>query len=247
MDFYGGGTYLISVIAGSELSFIGMIRWILGFGTWLYYVPVILTCFVIFRAVHTKFFLLLSILATFINVMFTTSNGIHSVGMITVYQNPLNWIGFFSFGMLLKENDCLEKYLKSKKEIRIMVIVVTVIVSVIYYSVEMNPSYWSWFSICFEILSFFSLFEMSLHLRRSRVLIGIGKSSYFIFFTHMQIGIFIANRLLSRLDYITTYMLILVSFIKPIIIVLMMYALVCAIKIVLRIVKRENVLWIFGI
>lgn len=143
-------------------------------------------------------------------------------GLITAYQNPLNWYLFFWIGRIIRYN--LSKILSVVNKLQFMKIVsiclMVVLFSLYYYFVE-EPGYWSVFSLLFELISIIVVYLISTNFAL-RIFKNIGKRSYPIYFIHMQIGMFVGNKILSIIPEINLFPILLVL-LKPIMVLLISY------------------------
>ena len=88
--------YSVSCLAvNNAISIVHYLQYISGYGTWLYYVPVYLVITVIYNFINNRYFLILSLLISFCSCIFTYYN-VYNLSIITSYQNPLNWCGFYA-------------------------------------------------------------------------------------------------------------------------------------------------------
>lgn len=98
-----------------ELSCGQLLRFILGNGTWLYYVPVYLTIYFLYTAVHCdKLDRIVIILFIVSNIITWYSEVSLFPDYLTCYQNPLNFIGYFAIGQFLKKNSILQNAVPQK-------------------------------------------------------------------------------------------------------------------------------------
>lgn len=160
----------------------GYLPWIMGKGTWMYFVPVLLELTVIFTICKRKWIIYaISVLSLCSNLAVIMGHGYGY--FLTPYMNPLNWAVFFVLGMCWKEKeDLLQVY--SQEIFRIAVIVFFITMTV-QFSLNMPSYYWTWLSIPFEISGAILLFDISFAMRNFRLLRNIGKNTMFIFMTHM--------------------------------------------------------------
>lgn len=113
----GTVSYVWSNMHGFSLSglrFIDWFRFLLGYKTYLYYIPMLLICFIVFYKAPA-FLKAFAIPLTVISLELTAFGILDSVIKtlhITHYLNPFNWFGFFAGGMLLYENKGLEKLMR---------------------------------------------------------------------------------------------------------------------------------------
>ena len=240
-------TYAISVLFGENVISIDQgLKWILGYNTWLYYVPVLLICFFLGRLCNNKIRIVFCLCLFFISWSLSYL-GVLSNGVITLYQNPFNHVGFFIVGMLLSKTNWLILNITKNKKVAVLAFFMAI--SIVYTVFGKGIGYWaSIFSIPFELLAFIVLFWIAQLLADKKTLVQIGKISFFIFFTHMQIGIEISNKIFFRwlpsgfiaLDYL--YVLI-----KPVAIILVCYFIWILLKSFLKLIKMSKLGWIISV
>lgn len=102
----------------------------------------------------------------------------------------------------------------------VSICLMVVLFSLYYYFVE-EPGYWSVFSLLFELISIIVVYLISTNFAL-RIFKNIGKRSYPIYFIHMQIGMFVGNKILSIIPEINLFPILLVL-LKPIMVLLISY------------------------
>lgn len=243
-------TYGVLILAGgkTEITVIDFLKWMIGYKTWLYYVPIMLINMIIIIMMRNQKKLLYATLCFSILSNILTIIGI-DIPIITNYQNPFNWTMFMIIGVLLRKQIEQKEYkLPTKKKNTIFFLTLLFIcfisMSCIYfiYSSKTNikPSYWTVVAIPFELLSLGTLYVLCKYLFKLNILKSIGKHSYVIYFSHMQIGLNITELIFKRLILASEF----VTFIAtPIIIVLLTEFAVLLAK---RIPVVRNYTWILG-
>jgi len=244
---WGVATYFIGVILeNGELSLRAGVEWILGCSTWLYFVPVLLLCFALFRICSEKWWIYGMIGIWLLSNGLTITGVWGGIGPVTPYQNVLNWVGFFAIGVLLqkirKKAPNISFGAKSSNYI-----IAAVLMSAIYVW-WIEPSYWTILSIPVELAVGFLLLELSNRMKQNRLLLAIGKNTYPIFFAHMQFGVGISNKLLFNHVLARIGMLeYAVVIIRPIVVVVLTYGLIAAGRTLVRRAGFGQWLWILGI
>ena len=97
-----------------------------------------------------------------------------------------------------------------------------IVIFLVYHHLEKEPGYWSVFSLLFESISIIVVYLVSANLLHFAFIKNVGKRSYPIYFIHMQIGMFLANKILSIIPGIN-YIPILLVLVKPILVLLISY------------------------
>lgn len=246
--FWGMMTYvLISILGSTAMTIEGCVRWVFGYKTWLYFVPVLLANFALFRVVKKNWWIYFIIIISLISWLFTHTGIIKVTEYLTLYQNPFNYSFLFALGMLLRKRD-LTKFAIIQPGLKFLVLIVFLCIGVVY-GITGNIGYWgSVLSIPFELLGVYLLFLVSFSIRELSLLIWVGKITYFIYFTHMIIGSGIANTIVW--NHIPTELGViecLIAFIKPLLTVLVCLAMCIVIRFVTKVAKIERLQWIIGL
>ena len=211
----GTVTWFYNVMLSSKYrSIIGYLKWISGNTTFLYYMPILMLCFLIFFK-SNKWFQKLSFAVTVVSVILTAAgimDGVISFLKITNYLNIFNWIGFFGLGMLFQNinESKLVFVLKKYRFVFIGLYAVTLMILVIFDAVEVN--YFSFVAIPYELCGALAVFSMStFDLSRYSFFKRIINLSFSVYLLHMIfIGLF--DEILQKF--------ILTQYLSPIIIIL---------------------------
>lgn len=201
--------------------------WLLGFGTYLYYLTIYILLLCLFQILPNKKGIQVALLlCTLINVYLVAGNvGPYVVLKSTsvpfdliyllTYLNIFNWIGFFALGLLLKNIKLFERknLLASKYKIIINICIMLLLVYMILN--EKDNTYWTYYSIWIEMSFFVILFQVSRILKDVRYLQDIGKVTMPIYLIHFLIEGFIFNKILTGS--------IIMGLIRPLISVLVVY------------------------
>ena len=195
--FCSSATYFLSILFRKEGSITGYLKWILGSGTWYYYIVIYIICLFLFKWIwkSTK----LCIACVIITIVSLWLNGKSLDGylkcvFLTPYLNILNWIGFFAIGVLLKR--FLNTLKLNFKELLIALL------CVIFGYIGLRHldiySYFSIYSFFFELGGGLTLICFCYCLDKSifkKILMFSGRNSYCIYLLHMQIVQFVCNKI----------------------------------------------------
>ncbi len=231
---WGTVAYILTVMSSQvKCSFLDYILFLSGYYTWLYYVPIFILILFLFNIIKINdksiFFLILFSLIS--NII--TDNFLIQL-YITPYQNPLNWIIFFAIGVLLKRKNYLSQFVCRGP---LFIFLLLSLALFILFFVE-KIRYWNLFCIIFELISFVFIYIISSRYRSSLNFIEIlGKKSYILYFLHMQVGIYFANRLIDIL-YLSNEVILLLF--KPYIVILITLSIVYSLEIVLKMLKMSE-------
>lgn len=244
---WGSFAFCLSIYLGTKhFSIIDFWAYLFGHGTWLYYVPVYFCILLIYNLIHFPggdyILMLISVLSNIVSY-YCNLSGLDA--WITFYQNPFNFMLFFSLGKILKENSIIEKI----KGIYVFPLIsLIIIIGYFFIKYNLKISYINPLAICFELVSVFIIFYLTNVIRKFSVLSSsleeFGKNSYIIYFLHMQIGIAAVNRIMSLGNIRQEY--ILLSF-KPICVIIVTYILVKFLSFIFHTLNLDNYKRLVGI
>lgn len=179
-----------------EIPYFG---WMSGNGSWLYFVPVLLQCFLLFRICRNKWY------DGAVFVLFLLSNVLCVLDILedlpwySQYQMVFNWCGFFQLGMLARKNVLTVMELLRHKLLKAVVVGLWIL-EAIYYVKSGYYGYWSPIAMVHELLGTAAFFIIAdTVLKKVNLLVDIGKYTYIIFFLHMQFGIPAVRRMFTPL------------------------------------------------
>lgn len=246
---WGGITFSVMVVHGGKvLALDEAIRWIIGYKTWLYFVPVLLSCFVLFRISVKKSWLALNLVLFVCSWSLTYTEVFMTNNIITLYQIPFNYTGFFMLGYILKEYD-LKKLLDLSNAVKIGTCACFIALFLFYGAYAKGIGYWrSLCSIPFELIACIVMFWFADILKNKKLLYDIGRKSFFIYFVHMEIGNGLARVMLFH--WLPTNLgkgECIIAFIKPIVIVVITYLVYICIKKVVLMIGLERYMWIISV
>ena len=183
-------TYILAVIKGANFSLIEYLKWIFGSGTWYYYITIYTLFLFIFKWFYDKDVILFILIGIQIMTLTFASFGVSTTipfEFLTDYLNPLHWIGYFSFGILIRKYR-FDLIVRKKKYIVIALLVAVISMFVLY---------------CKEIFTYFNIISVIFCISTLVVIAGfaykiatiniakhigqIGIWSYCIYLLHMQI------------------------------------------------------------
>lgn len=160
------GTLLYAV--GLKFDFKEWFLWIIGYKTYLYYLSVIMLCFLLAGLFNKKQYLWTFVFLTVISLVLTGFGIIDDIGtkltgapfVLYNYLNIFNWIGFFSLGILLKSK--MDALLLFAKKNRIFIVLGYLTLLVLSLYLEPNSGgYFSKLAIPLELSGVFCLFSLA--------------------------------------------------------------------------------------
>lgn len=231
---------------GAVPSLNAAFKWIIGSGTWLYFVPVFLACQIILNLVlktrsALQMPIILIVMACSIISIIMGYGGLRVFG--SVFLNPLNWIIYTLVGYLIGRWLSGRQIGFSIRFFGISLILLAALFTV-YFSL-MDGIYLSIITIPFVLFGFVFLLEICF-LWKSLFLRNIGTNTYVIYFAHMQFGIgYVTKFTLMTSSFAFLYDFLI--FIKPVLAVFLIYGIV---KIIILVAKKTGLskcLWVVGI
>ena len=169
-------------------SAIELVKWVLGNGTFLYYMPVLMFCFVLFYKNNTTT-LSVAILVNVASIVLTAAGVVKPIIEtlhITSYLNPLNWIGFFAAGMLLQRinEERILFFLKRYRYLFIVVFVICFVFALVFEDIKLD--YFSYLAIPYEVVGILAVFSVSTFVITDKKFFSyLSSSSFTIYLTHM--------------------------------------------------------------
>ena len=185
----GSLVFVVNTILTSGIfNIVDLLLWLVGYKTYLYFVIVLLLCFLLFYKNNTVTLIsaiainAISLVLTACGVMDPIIEALH----ITNYLNILNWIGFFAIGILLSRvnEEKLYSFIKSTRLIWIGISLAgTVFITLSGYRV----GYFSSFGWLYEIISTLSILGLcTFGFMENKLLSGISSYGYAIYLLHMM-------------------------------------------------------------
>ena len=218
--FLGSLVYIVE----NKFSFLSWLNWLIGNGTYLYYLTVLLSCYLINALLLRKWYKVLFIILNVISLILTSFGIIDRIGQdifgcyaVNHYLNVLNWVGFFSLGLLFQTR--MEFLLfKLNKNILLIFLLYALFV---FISIVLEPSYGGYFSklsIPLELMGMCLLLAIStLEIFDKPIIHKISGFTFTIYLIHFLVfpfrKILITNHFFQFLNPII-YMLICVAVIS---------------------------------
>ena len=217
---WGTITFFIHCLKESTFGVLTYLKWILGIGTWLYFVPVLLCCQILFRYINNVVLLVLGLVSMFLSVFHIIPYN----EIFTPYVNPFNFIGYFAIGNYLHTYD---KWMSIKPIGGCGMVIVSILLICLF-----KPVYWYPYTLVTSAVLLIGLFSIHQAFNCSFVS-PIGKVSFVIYLSHIQIAGFV-NQMLSGL-WGTLF-----EFLKVIVAFILATLLVIGLKKLLRVLKMDS-------
>jgi hypothetical protein len=186
--FTGTVIYLV----GLHFDLIDWLLWIIGYKTYLYYLTVIMSCFLVLSVFNKKNHLYFFVFLTTLSIFLTSYGYIDllvfklSKGTIVFYNylNIFNWLGVFSIGVLLKKNMAAFLFFLNKKMIYIIGLYLICLIVSVYIEPE-SGGYFSKMTLPMEFIGVVCLFSLcTLPVFNHFIFARIAEFSFGIYLTH---------------------------------------------------------------
>jgi len=193
-------TFVLPVIlSGTFKGFAAYVKWVIGIGSPYWYMSVMLLCFLLFKCIchleRTKKAALFSCVGiSVLSVLLSVIGVIQYNSYFNQYTNLLNWIGWFALGYLIREYGWLEK-ITSKMFFAVSCPLLILFVALSTGRTITIEAYVDQYSLPIEIFGVVCVLCLANALSNTKLLIDIGKKSFFIYLIHIQLAGFINARL----------------------------------------------------
>lgn len=233
----GSVVYMISSLSGTQMDNISIKRYflfLLGQQTYLYFMTILTICYSMnFYFKKNNKILLLWILLTAASIVITS----YELISINPYLNPLNWVGYFAFGILLSNNYgningiFLKLINKSGYWSPIILVSISMYSLISMILRNQSPTYWSLYGLIFAfslIALFFILLEKN---KTIYSLVRLGRNTLSIYLLHMPV----AGVVNSVFTYFDNYIII-----KPFFVIALTILIIEVLKYLAKIVGLQK-------
>lgn len=180
---YGFAVFFISK---EPKNFISWGNWIIGNGTYLYYLTILIICYLIFSISEKIFFCYLIIFLNIVSLLLTSFNIINSYLDINNYLNPFNWIGFFAVGILFK--NYFFNFLVFINKYRFRIIILYLLFLLLSINLETEHGYFSKLAIINDLLGMIAVFSIScLKFFNKKNILKIADYTFTIYLIHFLV------------------------------------------------------------
>lgn len=162
-----------------------LVKFVLGYGSYLYYLPILFSMYIIFYFIKdSNFFICLGIGLGVLSIVLTQLQ-IYTP-LFTDFLNIFNWIVYFAFGILVGKLNLLER-IKSKTVMLISLVLTIILVTIDYYlDVKTYFNIMALFTNLTVVCFFFSVCSTE-KINKNRFLNTIGNYSFSIYLLHMPV------------------------------------------------------------
>ena len=154
--------FMANAISNASLRITDLVLWLIGYKTYLYYIPILFICYIAFyKRNYTS--ILVSMILTIISIYATAIGLLQNVIInmhMTNYLNVFNWVGFFALGSYLQTVNCEKLYRFIRSSMFWSFPLFIVVFAMIIFT-EVNVGYFSYIGIPFELLATLACFGLS--------------------------------------------------------------------------------------
>lgn len=161
--FMGSAVYLYNaILSGGGISPIKWILYIIGYKTYLYYLTVLVLCYLIFyKRNRTTMYISMGITAV---SLYLTAFGIVSPVIesmhLTDYLNIFNWVGYFAAGCLMQEISA-EKILVFLRKTRYIAIAIYLAMYAVIVILNIPTGYFSYIGMPYQLIGVWCILGIS--------------------------------------------------------------------------------------
>ncbi|MCD7791354.1 MAG: acyltransferase [Bacteroides thetaiotaomicron] len=240
----GTVVYLYVYLRKPPMSFYGWCNFLLGNGSYLYYLSILILLYAIFWFIPC--FRYTSVQIACIAVSLVSIIWFPDLLGSTSYVNPFNWIGYFSVGMLLQQKKDFLKHSDMKWRIcRWCIYIVTLFYIILLTASNVEGTYFGGLHIVGCILGGMSLLLLGQEISKKdnrihKVLMLAGKNSLFFYLWHMPVAGIVAR--IMNYGFFVNFV-----FVRPLIVFSAVYVALLITNRLMKKLKIEHLSFVIGI
>lgn len=197
--FCGTLVYLYVYLRGGRITLVSLLRWLTGYQTYLYYLPVLIFLYLILFYFRKADFVLYFII--FLSLMSLVLTQFDFIKNINPYLNPFNFAIWFVLGVLISRYDLFDFLLTISKKFALVTSLVYLIVIALLAANNKSLTYFSLTYVLLQLIAIISVIGLSNLVLKfvENFVIILGKNSYAIYLLHMPFAgmvAFMFNRFL---------------------------------------------------
>ncbi len=183
----GSLSYISGAIVSDGFSIARWAEYLIGKGSFLYYLPVLIICYIIFYKQNSIAYLISGVV-TVISVYATAFgqlDGVIETLHITHYLNVLNWVGYFGLGCYLRSlnTDKLYSFISKSMGYSVPLFIVCYICICVF---RIKSGYFSYIGMPYQLLGALAAIGMStLNWLDKKLIHTVSNMTFAIYFVHM--------------------------------------------------------------
>lgn len=175
--------WLYVVLRKGGFSFVAWINYVLGNGSYLYYMSMLMICYLLFLG--KSFGQTRVIVFGGCSFLWLILECFDVVNTSNPYINPLNWIVYFTMGILISHYDLFTKLLEKVWKFKYVIVFIWTILVMATVSFDIMITYWNQGYLAFELISFCLLLLLARVFKDILWVTEVGKQSFAIYLLHM--------------------------------------------------------------
>lgn len=183
--FVGSLVWFYVVLRKGGASVWTWLNFILGNGSYLYYMSMLLVCYLVFLGAFRNYKVVFLGAISGAWLLFESFGVVHTPNP---YINPLNWLIYFAVGVLITQYNCFDKLLRGAKKIGAVASVVWILFLSVTTYLNITIDYWHKAYLLFEGLSFVTVLYCATGLKNILWIAEIGRQSFAIYLLHMPVA-----------------------------------------------------------
>lgn len=183
--FVGTLVYLFVFGFKGTISFVEYIKFIFGYGSYLYFLSVLILLYLIYYKLKKNiYFLNITTILSIISIILTTIFGYYSFS----YLNILNWMIYFNIGIYIRKYNLDKMIIKYVHKFKIPIILINIFVFIFVIRYDVNIGYWSNNGVIYSLLTTILFINIVDKLENNKLVKYIGKNTMPIYLIHMPIA-----------------------------------------------------------
>lgn len=234
--FVGSLCYLFVFYFKHDLSILGYLKFILGYGSYLYYLLVLILLYIVsFKLKNENYYLIISSFLGIISIIFTI---IFSYNKFS-YINIFNWILYFNFGILLNKFKLYDNYKLFCKKYKVLFLILFLLIFNFALLRRININYWNIYGLLLIFCSGISLAGFVQLIKEDvKVLNFIGLNSLPFYLIHMPIA-----GIIVRLTDFNCFLIML----RPFLTIFITYVIIYLYRYIIKKVKLDTLSVLIGV
>lgn len=235
----GSAVYFAVNIYSNSVSSYGYITFILGYGSYLYYLLVLNILYLVtFKYKDNRNFLIGTSLLSLVFIILTSYLGISKFSYIFFF----NWLLYFNLGILINKYNMCQMLIKISCKYFYLVVISLILIFVLHININYSIGYWSYDGFIIILLFFIFLIGLinKIDLKNNEFIMYIGKNSLSFYLLHMPI----AGIVVRITNYLNSWLLIIL---RPLFVLIITYFIIKICDKIMEIEKLKKFRIVLGL
>ena len=183
----GTAVYLYIYLRKGGLGFSSWLNYLLGNGSYLYYLTLLtIFYFLFFYTLKNKMFILSTIILSILSIVLTAMGLLED---INPYLNPLNFIGYFSVGIIIAEKNNLLNIAKKIANYKLLLVSIYIVLLLLIRSFGVSAGYWGYATLLVQPVAICSVLSLAtIGFIYNDKILQLGVQSFSIYLLHMPVA-----------------------------------------------------------